>query len=278
MPVPAIVYINLDRAAERRALMEVQAKSLGLALQRFAAVEAGAVDDATFRRLSTRWERPMTRPELAAFLSHRTLWRRAAEAAAGLIVLEDDTIFSTHFAEAAARVADSGYDLVNFETVDRRKFFSKRPPTRFGGFRLTPVAREKSGAGAYYLSQAGARRLLERADRRAAPVDAYMFGVCRLTIAQVEPAATMQVHLLAERGFEVGLSTTTSIHQPRQPLAPVMDNLPYLWRRQATQFRLGLVQLRRLADVDFRRAAFDAAAFEQLLPISRAALDAEMRR
>ncbi|TFF27405.1 glycosyltransferase family 25 protein [Jiella endophytica] len=275
--IPEIAFINLDRAKERRALMEVQGERLGLGLARFPACEAAAIDEERFRRLATRWERPMTRPELAAFLSHRALWERAAQHPNGLIILEDDTIFSTHFVAAAEEVAASGFDLVNFETVGRRKFFRKGRTTDGGPFRFTGLAREKSGAGAYWLSQKGAARLLRTAETRTAPVDAYMFGVCRLAIAQVEPAATMQVHLLAERGFDVGTATETSIHQPRRKLPLTFGNLPFAMRRLGTQLTLAPVHLRRLAGVEFRPAAFDDEAFSAVLPVSRKALAAKLR-
>ncbi len=278
MALPDICYINLDRALERRALMEVQGRALGIGVKRFPAIDARGIDDATFARLSTLWERPITRPELAAFLSHRGLWERAAERPEGLIILEDDTVFSTHFVTAAENVAASGYDLVNFETVGRRKFFSKRRTKAVGPLRLTELVREKSGAGAYYVSQNGARRLLATAETLTAPVDAYMFAVCRFTTAQVEPAATMQVHLLEERGFDVGLSTTTSIHQPRRRLRLSPENLGFFARRLRTQLQLAAVNLRRLGDVEFRPASFDEAAFAPLLPISREALSAETQR
>ena len=278
MPRPEISYINLDRAPQRRALMEVQARAHGLVLRRFRAIDAATVDEATFTRLSRRWERPITRPELAAFLSHRALWEQASQRPEGLIVLEDDTVFSTHFVEAAETVAASGYDLVNFETVGRRKFFARNRSTESGRFRLTELVREKSGAGAYYVSREGARILLETSQTRTAPVDAYMFAVCRLRTAQVEPAATMQVHLLEARGFDVGLSTQTSIHQPRPRLPLTPTNLGYFGRRLRTQLRLATVNLRRLGDVEFRPAAFDDAAFAPLLPLSRDELADEARR
>lgn len=273
---PEIWFINLQRARERRALMEVQAESHGIALNRFAAVEAAEIDEATFRRLSRQWERPMTRPEVAAFLSHRALWEKAAERPEGLIVLEDDTVFSAHFAEAAGKAAASGAELVNLESFGRRKFFRRGGSETLGRFRLVDVVRDKAGAGAYWLSQRGARLLLDRADSHAAPADAFIFGVCRPRVAQIEPAVTMQVHLLVARGFDVGLTTQTSIQLARQhlPLAP--GNLGYIARRLGTQMRLGLVQMRRLADVEFRPALFDEAAFRAVLPISREALDARL--
>ncbi|MEP0507848.1 MAG: hypothetical protein ABJD38_03935, partial [Aurantimonas coralicida] len=89
---------------------------------------------------------------------------------------------------------------------------------------------------------------------------------------------TLQVHLREERGCDVGLSTQTSIHQPRQRLPLSWANLPYTGRRIGTQLRLALVQARRLADVEFRPAGFDAAAFTAVLPVSRDAMAARLGR
>ncbi|NDW07282.1 glycosyltransferase family 25 protein [Jiella pacifica] len=276
MATPEICYINLDAARDRRALMEVQAESFGIPLTRLKACEATGIDEATFERLSTRWERPITRPEVAAFLSHKTLWEKAAQSPDGVIVLEDDTVFAAHFVEAVQTVAQSGYDLVNLESFGRRKFFRKGRIETIGRLRLAEVLRDKAGAGAYWISPQGARQLLARADTHTAPVDAFMFGVCRLRAAQIEPAATMQVHLLEARGFEVGLSTTTSIQLPRKRLPTTPANIGYGVRRLITQGRLGLVQLRRLADAEFRPAWFDEEAFRAVLPISRQSLDAKL--
>ncbi|MBP0616967.1 glycosyltransferase family 25 protein [Jiella mangrovi] len=276
MAMPQICFINLDRARERRALMEVQADTHGIALTRFAACEAEAIDEPAFRQLSTLWERPMTRPELAAFLSHRSLWEKAAQTPEGVIVLEDDTVFAAHFAEAAEAAAASGYDLVNLESFGRRKFFRKKRVETIGRLKLAAVLRDKAGAGAYFISQRGARLLLGRSQSHTAPADAFMFGVCKLRAAQIEPAATMQVHLLQARGLDVGMSTATSIQLPRKRLPITTGRLGYGGRRLATQVRLGMVQLRRLADAEFRPATFDEEAFRAVLPISRDALEAKL--
>lgn len=246
--------------------MERQGTLAGVSLERLHAVEAGNISDADFARLSRQWERPITRIELACFLSHRALWQRAATSTEGLVILEDDSVLSPRFSSTLGRLPQ-GFDLINLETVGRRKFFARKPSFLGDGFQVTRLLREKSGAGAYFLSPAGARKLLARAEAHVAPVDAFMFGVAKLRIGQVEPALTMQVHLLAERGIDAGMTTTTSIHQPREKLAWTAANLGFHGRRAATQLRLAAVQLRRLWDGEFRRPAFDEDEFRQILPI-----------
>ena len=260
-------YINLSRATDRRRFMEAQARLRGIELVRFHAIDAGALPDQALKRLTGRWERPITRPELAAFLSHEALWRMAASTSQGLVVLEDDSVISAAFGASLAALPD-GFDLINFETVGRRKFFSKKS-VPFGSDRqVTQLLRDKSGAGAYFVSPQGARVLLTLCESHTAPVDAFMFAVARLRIGQVEPAMTMQVHILAEHGFDVGFATQTSIHEPRQRLPLCIRNLSYHRRRAMTQIRLLSVHLRRLFGAEFRRARFDAADFRAVLPIT----------
>lgn len=260
------VYINLDGADDRRAFMELQARRLGLALTRFRAITAADASDEEFSRSSRQWERPITRNEHAAFLSHRALWGRAAASPDGLVILEDDAVLSPRFGATVGRLP-GGFDLINLETVGRRKFFARDPSFLADTFRVTQVVRDKSGAGAYFLSPAGAKKLLRLSETHVAPVDAFMFAVAPLRIGQVEPALTMQVHLLAERGIDAGLVTRTSIHAPRRRLRPELRNLPFFWRRTATQIALLGVQARRFLDLDFRDPEFDEAEFRAILPV-----------
>ena len=104
---PPCVFINLDRADERRRFMHAGAARLGLALERFAALTPDDVPEPVHRALSTRWERPMTRIELAVFLSHRALWERAAVSERGLVILEDDVVLSPRISRLPRRAAGS---------------------------------------------------------------------------------------------------------------------------------------------------------------------------
>ncbi|MEF2073308.1 glycosyltransferase family 25 protein [Consotaella aegiceratis] len=261
------VYINLDRAGERRAFMEAQGRRLGLDLERHRATEAADIPEDEFQRLSRLWERPLTRNELAAFLSHRAVWRRAAGSAEGLVVLEDDAVLSARFGAIIERLPSDGFDLVNLENFERRKFFRRAPALVEADFRLTEVVRDKAGAAAYHLSRRGAERLLALAEARTAPADAFLFAVARLRLAQAEPAPAMQAHLLAQRGVEPGIATQTQIHQPRQRLSLTPATLPYHWRRLRTQIDLVPAQVRRLVDLDFRAPEVDLEDFRRVLPM-----------
>ncbi len=238
------VFINLDRASERRRFMEDQAKALGLRLERFAAVEAGALSDAEMAERGRAWERPLTRPELACFLSHEALWRRVAGGSAPLIVLEDDVALSRRFMELLPVIANvgsvdfGGVEFVNLESCDRRRFVARgSTPIAFGAA-LVRVYRDKSGSGAYVLWPDGAKKLLARSAHGAAPADAFLHGLRALRSFQIEPALAMQLHIIAARGHATPISAASSIQVPRNRLQISFETLPFHRRRLATQLRL----------------------------------------
>jgi glycosyl transferase family 25 len=234
-----IVFINLDRAAERRRFMEAQGERLHLGFERMAAVEASGISDATAAEIGRSWERPLTKPELGCFLSHQALWRQIAAGTAPLLVLEDDVMLSPRLGNLLEQVADlSGIELINLENFARRRFLTGERRPLIDGLALLGVARDKSGSAAYLLWPEGARKLLRRAERGAAPVDAFLHGLKALASFQVEPALAMQVHLLEQRRIPVPIPTATSIQVPRGRLPMTPGNLPFHLRRAATQIRL----------------------------------------
>ena len=249
-----IAFINLDRARERRAFMEVQGDKLGLAFERVRAVEAGEIDEALAERLNGRWERPLTRAELGCFLSHHALWRELAEGREPLLVLEDDAILSRQLPLAMPRLAAfAGAEFLNLESFERRRFVARRAVDLGAGLAVRRVFRDKSGSAAYLLWPAGARKLLARAERGAAPVDAFLHGLAGLNAWQVEPALAIQAHLWERRSGGAPIDAATSIQAPRGHLPLTLANLPFRARRIATQIRLVGQHLRRIGPATYRR-------------------------
>lgn len=248
------VFINLDRAGERRLFMERQGERLGLAFERVRAVEAGEIDAALSARLNGRWERPLTPAELGCFLSHHGLWREIAEGSAPVLVLEDDAILSRHLTDALPVLAGFGRaEFLNLESFERRRFVARKALALRDGVAVRRVFRDKSGSAAYFLWPAGARKLLARAERGAAPVDAFLHGVAGLDAWQAEPALAIQAHLWERRHGGAPISGATSIQAPRGRLPLTLGNLAFHGRRIATQLRLAGHHLRRLGPATYRR-------------------------
>lgn len=248
------VFINLDRASERRRFMERQGERLGLALERMSAVEAAGIDPALAARLNGRWERPLTGGELGCFLSHHAIWREVAGGGAPVLVLEDDAVLSR--ALPAALPVLAGFDeaeFLNLETFGRRRFAAKKSLDLGAGVHVRRVFRDKSGSAAYLLRPAGARKLLARAERGAAPVDAFLHGLAGLHAFQAEPALAIQAHLWEARGHAAGVDAATSIQVPRSRLPLTRANWRFHARRAWTQVALLRFHAMRAA----RRAGYE---------------------
>ena len=248
------VFINLDRAVERRRFMEDQAEALGLSLTRFTAVEAASFSDAEMVERTRAWERPLTRSEFACFRSHELLWRRVAQATTPLLVLEDDVALSRRFMELLPSIA--GFDraeFVNLESCNRRRFVERGTIQIALHAAMVRVHRDKSGSGAYVLWPEGAKKLVAKAAHGAAPVDAFLHGLRSLRSFQIEPALAMQLHIIAARGHATPISAASSIQVPRDRLPISIETLPFHRRRLATQFRLSGDHAMRLVGRRYRR-------------------------
>lgn len=275
MAMIPVAAINLDRATERWAFMRAQSERLGIRLDRAPAVSVETLPEEAVLRFGDTWERPLRRVELALFLSHRMLWERAADSRTGLVVLEDDALLSRRFPDFLS-AAPVDADIVNLEYYGRRKFFRRIADQRSqsASLRFTPVARDKSGSAAYYVSPAGAERLLAAAESRAAPSDAFLFQSGLLSVRQAEPALAVQAHIARELGIEPGIATQTQIQSPRDRLALTGANAMFHWRRLRTQATLLPYQLGRLGLYDFRKPEialedFRSPAAAQLEPAER---------
>ena len=261
-----VFYINLDKADDRRAFMEAQGAARGVTLQRLRATEPKDLRPGEYDRFQAMWERKLTANEIALLRSHGALWKMALDRPEGLIVLEDDAVLSPRFASVIERLP-AGYDLINLEDFGRRKFFARQPDHHADDFSVTRVMRDKTGSAAYHVSPAGAAKLLALAERTAAPSDAFLFGVARLNMAQVEPALAQQAHILTERGFDPGIVISTSINKDRIGAPKERKSAAFRQRRMMTQIRLAGLHLRRLTDIVLRPATFDDGEFRSILPI-----------
>ena len=258
------LFINLDRAGERCAFMEAQGRRLCLALERVRAVEAAAIDASTIARLDGRWERPLSGGELGCFLSHHAIWREVAAGTGPVLVLEDDAVLSRRLPGALPRLADFGEaEFLNLESFGRRRFAASRTSDLGGGVAVRRMLRDKSGSAAYLLWPAGARRLLARAERGAAPVDAFVHGLSDLRAFQAEPALAIQAHLWEARGRSAGIDPATSIQAPRDRLPLDAAHWRFHTRRAWTQIALlRFHALRATGLARYERTPLDERDFE----------------
>lgn len=255
-----VLFINLDRATDRRAMIEEQGARLALDLERVRAVEATEVGEETLRTLGRSWERPLSAPELACFLSHRAVWMRVAAGTEPALILEDDAVLSPRVPAVLAAAQDiTDVDLLNLEDFSKRRFVERGGEKPLvDGVRRARLVREKAGAAAYVLWPSGARKLLRIAERRAGPADAFLYGA-RLRSWIVEPALAAQVQTLAARGLRDALDS--SVQAPRRKLPLTTANSRFFLRRLRAQLALLPHHVLRLRNVRYRRVSIDPADF-----------------
>jgi glycosyl transferase, family 25 len=160
------VLINLDRSQDRLAAMTAEFLRVGLAFDRFSAVDGidlpGSVQpffcDASGQVIS-----PMRVGEIGCYASHLAVWQRiaAGEYGSAALVCEDDMRFPDEFASflpALLARAPSGWDLIRLSPRTKHAVVCVREIA--DGYSLVRYSRQPASAAAYLLSLDGARKLL----------------------------------------------------------------------------------------------------------------------
>lgn len=173
-----VYLINIDRAAERRALIEGQAAELGIALERVAGVDGSRVpveewvnaDRDLFLR---RNGRPLMPGEYGCYKSHLKAMQQLVESGkpAGLII-EDDVSLSRALMDKVQAIAQAVPDacvvkLVNHRTQGFRPRFKAATGDEIGVAMLGP----QGSAACYLVTAKAALRLLEQLKVQSLPFD-----------------------------------------------------------------------------------------------------------
>ncbi|PWE32348.1 glycosyl transferase family 25 [Maritimibacter sp. 55A14] len=230
------------------AFQAAQLSALGLAFERLEAATPATLSPPADARYWTGWERPLRQTEMAAFASHRAAWERIATGTAPMLVLEDDALLAPGTADFLERVAPlAGIDHITLETRGRRKLVARRAHPAAPMRRLW---QDRTGAAAYLLWPAGARKLLERTRRRPGLADAVLCAAYDLSSWQADPALAIQLDQCAAHGLTPPIPTASAIGRERRP-----GKRAYPLRRLAAQIRMGVRQLARLPGAERRLIA-----------------------
>lgn len=262
---PPIRVINLARRPDRLAWITDQLDRLGLAFERFDAIDAATADPALLARMFPK-KGPlgvMAAGDMCCTLSHRAIWAEMVAARTPVcVVLEDDMRLSDDFAEIAGRVdwlpEDAAFvKLERFGNARHRVLLGPETGAAGRGRRLHPLLSKNAGAGAYIVTLRGAEAALAATEQMALPVDHILFNpnnsrlAARLRPLQMAPACAEQAR---------DAVTTDDIHASRLAVRP--SGPPYWWREtirgwyEIRRTPLQLLQAAfggaRLAKVDYR--------------------------
>ena len=90
------LIINLKTSLDRRKFQEKQLKKLGIDHSLIVATSINDISDNTYQNHYYDWVRPLTKPELACYLSHRSVWEKIIKDNKPYLILEDDALLSRH--------------------------------------------------------------------------------------------------------------------------------------------------------------------------------------
>lgn len=171
-PEPAIYVLNLDRSPDRLAEMRRRLDAAGLALERVPAVDGrDAIQTDNYDTAANRqhYLAPLSRSEIACFLTHRLAWRTFLEGAQpAAIFLEDDVRPLGTAADTAALLAQ----LASAPHARLCKLNSLRPPTKNRApVRLRRCLLPSLTAAALAMNRSAAQALLGFTEKFHEPVD-----------------------------------------------------------------------------------------------------------
>jgi len=200
-----LYVINLDRSSDRLCRLEKLFEQQQLELTRIAAVDAKTICDRDYEKLTAKkhlWPEPLTRGEVACFMSHRLALQHIVQGREAYgVIFEDDVALSPH---AHMFLKDDCWipceaDIVKIETQNKKVWLGP-PTTIMNGFRLSCLKGTHIMAAAYIVSKRAAAYLVGKMEHACTPFDHFLFNfdygiAADLKIYQLDPAIAVQAKL-----------------------------------------------------------------------------------
>jgi glycosyl transferase, family 25 len=216
-----IFVINLARRPDRMAAMAAQLDPLGLAYERFDAVDGSTFDpvalNAPFAAHGAMAE--LTPGDKACTTSHIHLWRQIASGAnSHAVILEDDVELSAA-APLFLKSTDwipQGAGLIKIERYgDQDQLTLVGRGTDVRDREVAPLRSRHPGSGGYIISREKAALLAGLTEKIAVPIDQFLFNPIYSPVFRALKPWQM-VPAIVEQRMEVG--GTTDIKRTRAPI------------------------------------------------------------
>ena len=201
----SIYLINLERDVSRRAFMERQLATHGLAAVRVPGVRGDQLSEGEARYHRSPRRSHLSSPEVGCLLSHLRVWRAVASGpSAHALVLEDDVHLAADFESflSSLPLDPTLQGVHRLETFCARVTLLRQPDFTVGHRRAYRLETNHGGAAAYILNQRTARHLLTFCDKLQHLPDVELFDPARrqvtnMTTYQWMPAPCIQDFLFA---------------------------------------------------------------------------------
>jgi len=239
-----VFVINLKGELDRRKFQEDQLEKLGLTYSIIKAISTNEIKKQTYKKHYHDWVRPLRKPELACYFSHKEIWKKIINSNKPALVLEDDALLSKHVKPLLKSLTSLiNVDLVNLEVRMRKKFLSRKGDKINNHFSLLKLYQDRTGAAAYILFPSGARKLLECEHKKGVAIaDAHITGCSGMKSYQVEPAAAIQLDIcdlykINCKDLEQTANSSISIYEKNK------GGVKFKLKRIVSQVRLGIRQM-----------------------------------
>lgn len=190
-----VYLINLDRQPERLRFMQRQLSELGITPIRVSAVNGRNPEEQ--RRSYAAPYAQLSPGEIGCFESHRRLWKKIVDQGiSGALIVEDDVILASDFAKLDFDGHD--VDIVKIDAgIGRLSWYGTSVKPLNSQRSLRRLLGTEFSTGCYFITAAGARKLLARSHNYIDPVDRFMFdqtsrAFWAMNVWKLVPAAARQ--------------------------------------------------------------------------------------
>lgn len=253
--------INLPSEQGRAAFQGRQFTRLKLGFTKVDAVTIEDISSDFYQQVAYSWERPLSYPEVACYMSHRKIWLRILEEESPALVLEDDAYVCDDLPMLLDQLSKIEADYVNLETRGRKKILAARVERTIGCYNLRRLYYGGTGAAAYVLWPSGAAKLLQKERQQGiALADAQICRTSMTSAWQLVAAAAIQLDCCELYGIASPYQTNSSLSGTRLSVPTVEANRRvFKNRRLKSQINLAGKKL---------SALFRGARREEILPMT----------
>lgn len=183
--------------------MEDQFQSIGIPIRRVSAVNGFAENGLVSASVAPYGGLP--KGEIGCFESHRKAWKVIVEESLpGAFVLEDDVVVSSDFGRISFddNILDK-YDVIKLDTCRWLASYGEKIGELCEGRDLRKLLGSETSAGCYFVTLAGAHKLLRRTQCYFEPVDTMMFNLnsklfYELNTLKVIPSMAAQLRFIMD--------------------------------------------------------------------------------
>ncbi|MDX1302644.1 glycosyltransferase family 25 protein [Photobacterium sp.] len=201
-----IFVINLESSTDRRAHISKQLDELGVNYHIFSAINGHKGHHPLFDMyddgLSQLYRgKSLSKGQIGCYASHYQLWQQCIELNKPIIVIEDDALIYPKAFKAFIQHLPQLED--NYECIrlfdNKRKCFSFNPVKQLDSITICKFSKGHMSATGYFITPAGATKMLKHSTRWYMAVDIYMD---RFWINDVECYGTSPACLTNDPIFE----------------------------------------------------------------------------